>query len=335
MISKTVIRAVALLGVAWSIGPACASTSQGTDSNTHWIECNTVADCPNATTFACVGGHCVDANGDSGTPSTGGRAGSGGAAGASGAGRPATGGMAGSSGVAQDSGGAGRSATGGAIGSLDGGRADAGRCDPMDARPGPLDCSLIVGFTWTGSACAPIYCSCMGADCVSRYETEAECRNARVGCTMAISTECERNSDCVLVNRQCCACGELTLSDVAAINVASQSDFYAPCRELPPCPPCVPAPAPFPAECVAGRCTATNLLQHRQCLRSEDCEVRPVDCCACGSLTSRNEVTAINSSSAQFPACSGVSCAPCSGLTLPPDLGASCYQTGGFCVLTP
>jgi hypothetical protein len=124
---------------------------------------------------------------------------------------------------------------------------------------------------------------------------------------------------------------------VTAINVASRNAWFrSTCSGLPPCPPCVPAPDPFQAECVAGQCTVTDLLQDKQCLRDEDCEVRPVDCCACGSLTSRNEVTAINSSSTQFPRCAGVDCAPCSGVTLPPDLGARCYTTtGGFCVITP
>src|SRR5690349_2780013 len=70
--SKIAIRVVALIGAAWFMGPACASTSQGTDSNTHWIACETVAQCPNATSFACVDGHCQSTNADSGMPSTGG-----------------------------------------------------------------------------------------------------------------------------------------------------------------------------------------------------------------------------------------------------------------------
>jgi hypothetical protein len=392
MISRIAIRIVALLGAAWFIGPACASTSQGTDSNTHWIECKTVADCPSSSPYACVGGHCV--TGDSGTPTTGGPCptgiagnepcdgtitqcwlgcvnglrgqfvcsdgtwvagkgvfpcGQGGGTGGStlthesGVAGGVAGGGAGAGGLGTGLAGAGGGSvgTGGApldAGRNEGGRADAGRCAPMDAHTGNLPCVNVVGYTWTGSDCTPVVCSCEGADCASMYQTDAECRSARAQCGVlpGISTACEKNSDCVLMNKTCCACGNLALSDVTAINVASQTAWLGSICSLPiPCPPCVPAPNPYQAECIAGQCTATNGLQYKQCLRSEDCEVRPVDCCACGTLTSRNEVTAVNSSSTQFPGCETVDCAPCSGVTLPPGLGSSCYLTGGFCVLTP
>jgi hypothetical protein len=385
MISKIAIRVVALLGAAWSIGPACASTSQGTDSNTHWIECKTVAQCPNATSFACVGGHCVSASGDSGTPSTSGPCpigvagndpcdgtiaqcwtacvsgsrgqfvcsegtwvagqglfpcgqgnGSGGSAGAdldaALAGGPGAGGAAGTG--ATRGGSAGKGGTRFDVGRSDGGRADAGRCAPMDAHTGSLPCVSIVGYTWTGSDCAPVVCNCEGADCASMYATEAECRNARVDCgaTPVISTACERNSDCVLAERTCCACGEPSARDKVAMNAASQSAWYASiCKDLPPCPPCAPLPGPLQAVCVAGQCEVQNFQQEKGCLASQFCEVKPVDCCACGQLTSRNEVVALGTGYT-MRGCSA-SCPPCSGVELPPGITASCYLSGGYCVL--
>lgn len=57
MTSKISIRTAA---IAWLVGSACASqTRDGTDSNTHWVTCTTVLDCPNASDFQCVGGRCV------------------------------------------------------------------------------------------------------------------------------------------------------------------------------------------------------------------------------------------------------------------------------------
>ena len=180
MISRIVIRVVALLGAAWSIAPACASKSEGTDSNTRGIECQTDTDCSDATSWSCVGGRCEGKIGDSGTPIT-----TGGTGGNSGSG--------GSGGAARDAQSAGGATTGGSheTGASSGGaRVDAGRigredsgdCAPMDAHTGNLPCVTIVGYTWTGANCAPVVCSCDGADCASMYRTETECRGARAAC---------------------------------------------------------------------------------------------------------------------------------------------------------
>ena len=387
MISKMAIRLVALLGAAWSIVPACASTSQGTDSNTHWIACNTVADCPDSVSFSCIGGRCENRSGDdSGTPSTGGPCPSsvsgnqpcngtvgqcwtpcvngtrgqfvcsdgtwlaghglfpcgpdGGSAGSGGT--PGSGGTAGNSGT-------GGSSLGGSIGTggfsgahvdggrTDGGRADSGSCEPMDAHTGHLPCVSIVGYTWTGSDCSPVVCSCEGADCASMYPTVGECLGAHVGCATLLSIQigCQRNSDCTIVDKTCCSCQYLGEADKVAINVVSQSVWQTSTCEGVSCLPCSPIPpGPYQAVCVAGRCEVKNILSDKPCLASQFCVVSPVDCCACGQLTSRSEVTALGTGfEARFPQCSA-SCPPCpGGVQLPPGVTASCYLGGGYCVL--
>jgi len=69
MIEKTVIRIALSVVLAWTMGSACASKTEGTDSNTHWVTCGTVADCPDGGAYLCLGGRCVNApDVDSGGP---------------------------------------------------------------------------------------------------------------------------------------------------------------------------------------------------------------------------------------------------------------------------
>jgi hypothetical protein len=206
----------------------------------------------------------------------------------------------------------------------------------MDAHTGNLPCVNVVGYAWNGSDCAPIICSCEGADCGAMYSSDAECRSARAACgAQGISTACQKNSDCTLVDKACCMpCSEPALSDKVAINVGSASAWQASiCKDPPACPPCVPPQGPFQAECVNGQCEAINLSQDKECLKNEDCVVSPVDCCACGTLTKRSDVTALNASrTGYFPLCVA-DCTICPGLQLPAGVQASCYLSGGYCIL--
>lgn len=93
MIRKSVSRFGLGFVLAWSLASACATDNGGTDSNTHWVTCGTVADCPKYSAYRCMSGHCVSASTvdsgnsievDSGNSTeTGGSAGDGGAAGSS------------------------------------------------------------------------------------------------------------------------------------------------------------------------------------------------------------------------------------------------------------
>src|ERR1041385_1512167 len=73
MASRSVFRAAIAVGIPCLVAPACASTAPGADSNTHWIVCSTVPECPGGGAFECRGGHCVDVSGaGAGNPSSGG-----------------------------------------------------------------------------------------------------------------------------------------------------------------------------------------------------------------------------------------------------------------------
>ena len=56
------------------------------------------------------------------------------------------------------------------------------RCAPQDALPSGDDCASIFGFAWNGATCAPIPCSCLGADCDRLAPLEEECLADHAGC---------------------------------------------------------------------------------------------------------------------------------------------------------
>jgi hypothetical protein len=315
MTFKTIGR-ISVLGIlAFWVGPACSSSSiQGTDSNTHWISCTTVADCPtDGGVFDCKGGRCVDVS-------------------------------------HLDAGGTGGSGTGGS-----GGTGSMGGPCPSDARSS-APCDGRVAQCWT--ACAQgfkeqLVCSdgawlaghglfpC-GPDASTpppdggsgtHHDAATVPDAGHAPDAGGISTACQRNSDCALVNATCCGtCGEPGASDKAAVSRTSVSAWVdARCAGSGACPPCIARDGTFVAVCDAGRCTVQNLAQSMECLKDSDCAIRAKDCCACGTL-GRDAFAAMNAS-AGWPACTAA-CAACpGGLHAPSDLQVHCNVSGGYCEL--
>jgi hypothetical protein len=63
-------------------------------------------------------------------------------------------------------------------------------CAPMAAHSGPsCDEPGIVGYTWTGTACEPVWCECLGEDCGALHGTQAECY-------AALPAECVEGDEC-------------------------------------------------------------------------------------------------------------------------------------------
>ena len=56
------------------------------------------------------------------------------------------------------------------------------RCAPLDAVSSGDDCVFDAGWTWTGAACAPVVCSCLGAQCDRVSATEEECLSDHADC---------------------------------------------------------------------------------------------------------------------------------------------------------
>lgn len=313
MISKIAVVISLIVATAGGLGSACATTSPGTDSNTHWIKCQTVADCPDGGSYSCTGGRCTPVDADAAAPA------SGGSCPASAAGNaPCDGSIAQcwtqcTQGFREQfvcSGGTWIAGHGLFPCGVDGGSSGAG------GATGSGDVSS-GGAAGSGGAPIPTDAQVAPADAIA----------------IRAETSCSRNADCTLTNYVCCpSCSEPALGDKLAINLASYPEWQAAiCRDPVACPPCVPPPGPFQAECHNGACEAVNLAQYKECLKDDDCKVQPVDCCPCGTLT-RTDVTAINAS-ANYPGCLGF-CESCpGGVSLPPDVHASCNLGGGYCVL--
>jgi hypothetical protein len=148
---------------------------------------------------------------------------------------------------------------------------------------------------------------------------------------------CDVPSDCVIVERACCAsCGTPpTLEAVDAVNGARLGDWREEvCPVSPGCPPCLVAENPnLAATCSAGRCTAFDLSRdHGDCTVDTDCVIRVPDCCPCGADTSIPRLVAIAAAQVgdyvsrvcdPMQAC--LECEP----AYPPEVVASCLS--GIC----
>jgi len=59
---------------------------------------------------------------------------------------------------------------------------DPERCRALDARSSGALCARLDGYTWTGSACEPIYCGCSGSECDEAHESLGECERSHAAC---------------------------------------------------------------------------------------------------------------------------------------------------------
>jgi hypothetical protein len=98
---------------------------------------------------------------------------------------------------------------------------------------------------------------------------------------------CTGPGQCELVTAKCCACGEIGLGQLVAVN-SSQRDAFskAICGNMPPCPPCVGTIAPnLIAVCEAGRCRGIDIQSdptYTKCGNDQDCTLRSgLGCCEC------------------------------------------------------
>ena len=265
---------------------SCGKTTDGTDSNTHWMDsCDGDTDCGNLSclcgvcTKKCTGESSCDELGSDATcsPLTGCGASLGplcvgrgeGTGGSSNTGGRAatTGGAPASTGGAQSASGGTSAATGGTPGS--GGTAS-GACAPMEAMENTSFCGndaavLPTRYHWNGTTCIPTAC-CTGKDCNKRFETAEACDDAHAACYTEDGIDrapCTRDEDCLLELRACCFCGETTSNDVIAIRSYAQRSWVGNrCAESTgACPPCVPIENPaLSAFCNAGVCRVQEVL---------------------------------------------------------------------------
>jgi hypothetical protein len=109
---------------------------------------------------------------------------------------------------------------------------------------------------------------------------------------------CSVSSDCTLLPETCCgSCGAATATDMVAVaDDDVEANRTRACRDTVACPTCFMEQDPFLlAVCSAGECEARNLRVDplTSCTNSDECQLAPRECCACGVL-SRAEVVAFN-----------------------------------------
>lgn len=324
------------LGGVLALLPSCGgnSTSDGTDSNTHWLQdCEEDSDC-GALSCVCgictqpceVGADCAALGSDAVCEV------------------PSSCGKVGSSACVRD-GGSGGSSSGGsnAGGSSSGGSSAQGgteqtlpdpECPAMDAHSGPLSCATVVGYAFDGKVCGPIYCSCEGSDCDRIYLQADTCDSAHKACYAKYGVErsCTKSSDCALRPRTCCAeCGEETVSSY--IGATRSSPFPqesglcigdpSPDRECGKCSP-IRNPALY-SVCLGGECRPLDMSAYADCETSADCQLVGSNCCDCTSGPGMS----LNESVTSLPFCP----ADCEMCTYEPgqQYGSTCNAEVGKC----
>lgn len=76
------------------------------------------------------------------------------------------------------------------------GECGGGSCEAQDAM-GDGPCPAIIGARWNGSACELMGgCDCVGADCGSTYDTQAECEAAHAGCASCAAIDARGEGPC-------------------------------------------------------------------------------------------------------------------------------------------
>lgn len=101
-------------------------------------------------------------------------------------------------------------------------------CAPMDALSGGLLCLEHEGWAWTGSACQPITCDCVGSECEALYPSAQACQEAHASCLNGIYSYCNATDECTFSWESCCApCNPDTIDVFVAMRVESLPAFEA------------------------------------------------------------------------------------------------------------
>ena len=207
----------------------------------------------------------------------------------------------------------------------------------MDARSSGDDCAAIAGFTWDGSMCHPIVCSCGGSECDAAYATIDACDEAHAACYAArgVRRECTRHADCALAPRACCEpCGRPGAESYLGIRIDSPMPGI--CGPI-GCPDCASLrdPAIHPI-CLDGQCTVGDLGEASACTADTECVVRTKDCCECMSDTSPPALMAVGPGfSGSPPWCPNVGCPRCAATPVPSTATATCDVLSDHCRLVP
>lgn len=211
-------------------------------------------------------------------------------------------------------------------------------CAPLDARSAGTLCAGVAGYTWNGTICEPVMCTCAGDDCGSLFQTAEQCDRAYQACyaDAGLTRSCETHADCRLRPRTCCTpCATIQEADqMIAENLSA--DGASVCLGDPGgnCTDCdsIQNPALYPA-CIDGQCTVMNLTNFAGCAVDEQCRVSTKDCCECGGDVSATGLIAVNPTFSRHPECAAVACGECAadfaGAT------AVCNQEVGFCEVVP
>ena len=182
-----------------------------------------------------------------------------------------------------------------------------------------LPSAVLSGQSPTASVLPPPASSAASVASVQRQNegaaTASVCRSLHPAVFSGQVARCERDDECSVISKQCCACGVIPYDALRAIN----RDYGNPnCAPNVGCPACAAMPEKgVTAVCVNRRCrvqtpcepegiiaTAPRDSRLGSCQQDNDCTIQPVDCCACGTL-SASGVYAIRKDARKLIGCLG------------------------------
>jgi len=150
---------------------------------------------------------------------------------------------------------------------------------------------------------------------------------------------CTGPGQCELAPAMCCACGQLSLSQLAAFNSSKRAEFSRQiCGAMPnPCPPCAPIIDPnFMARCESGRCRGFDIRTdptYTKCGSNQECTLRKgLACCECGAAGDWVAVSRVGNMLITAEACASGSVCPGCVPVPPANISAMCLN--GACTLT-
>ena len=149
---------------------------------------------------------------------------------------------------------------------------------------------------------------------------------------------CTGPGQCELAPAMCCACGQLSLSQLAAFNSSKRAEFSRQtCGAMPnPCPPCAPIIDPnFMARCESGRCRGFDIRTdptYTKCGSNQECTLRKgLACCECGAAGDWVAVSRVGAMLINAEACASGSVCP--GCVPVPPANTSAICLNGACAL--
>jgi hypothetical protein len=185
----------------------------------------------------------------------------------------------------------------------------------MDAHNGSLNCGNVVGYSYDGRICAPVYCSCEGSECDDMFGSMAECDAAYTDCyaTQGVLQSCSGHASCHVLPRTCCQSCGVPEPDMLIAIYSRQMSLNDQCIGDPDagCPECGTTPNPdVSARCVEDTCQLVDLTGQADCQTSDDCQLVSKDCCICAE-DPRSGFVAMSKNAGRPSFCGNDDCEPC------------------------